>query len=45
MKTLVLTATLVAAILANAIGAQAAPRSMPFDAAKFFEDVANRSGQ
>ena len=42
MKTLVLTATLVATVLASAFGAQAADRRAPFDGYKFFEDVASR---
>jgi hypothetical protein len=40
MKTLILTTTLVASILAGALTAQAADR---FDAAKFFEEVARQA--
>ena len=45
MKTLILTASLVASILVSAIGAQAASRPMPFDGAKFFQELSDRSGQ
>ena len=45
MKTLVLTATLVATVLVSALGAQAADRRAPFDGYKFFEGIASRSGQ
>lgn len=45
MKTLILTTTLVASILASALTVQAADRRMSFDGAKFFDDIANRSGQ
>ena len=45
MKTLILTATLVASILAGALSTHAADRRMPFDGGKFFEDIASRSGQ
>ncbi len=45
MKTLILTASLVATILASALSVQAADRKMTFDAGKFFDDIANRSGQ
>ena len=45
MKTLILTASLVASILVSAIGVQAAERPARFDGAKFFEDISNRSGQ
>ena len=38
-------AVLGAVILAGSIAAQAAPRSYPFDAAKYFEDKANRGFQ
>lgn len=44
MKTLIL-AALAATVLASAVSVQAAERPARFDAAKFFEDVANRSGQ
>jgi hypothetical protein len=45
MKTLVLTATLVATVLASALTAQAASRQVPFDGYKFFDDIASRGGQ
>lgn len=45
MKTLIVTTTLIASILASALTATAADRKMPFDGAKFFEDISNRSGQ
>jgi hypothetical protein len=45
MKTLILTATLVTSILAGALTASAAERKVPFDAAKFFAEQSNRSGQ
>lgn len=46
MKSFILATTLVASILANAIVVQAAPQKTErFDAAKLFEDIANRSGQ
>ena len=45
MKTLILTATLVASVLASALTATAAERRVPFDGYKFFEDIASRSGQ
>ncbi len=45
MKTLILTTTLVASILASALTVQAADRRMPLDGAKFFEEVARQSGQ
>lgn len=45
MKTLILTASLIATVLAGALNAQAASKPMPFDGAKFFEDIASRSGQ
>jgi len=44
MKTLAITATLVASVLASALTAQAAPRHQPLDGWKLFEDVANRAG-
>lgn len=43
MKTLILTTTLVATILAGALSAQANDRRMPFDGAKFFEEVARQA--
>ena len=45
MKTLILTATLVASVLASALTATAAERKPAFDGYKFFEDISNRSGQ
>lgn len=39
MKTVILTKTLVASILASAFTAQANDRRMPFDAAAFFQQV------
>ena len=45
MKTIILTAALVASILASALTVQAAPKSAPLDGYKFFEDIANRSGE
>lgn len=45
MKTVILTATLVASILAGALSANAAERRVPFDGAKFFADISNRAGQ
>lgn len=45
MKTLILTASLIATVLAGALSAQAAERPARFDGAKFFADVANRSTQ
>ena len=44
MKTIILTTTLIASILASALTVQAAPTAERFDGAKFFEDIANRSG-
>lgn len=45
MKTIMLTATLVASILANALAVQAAPQKAgKLDGYKLFEDIANRSG-
>ncbi len=44
MKTIILTTTLVASILAGALTVQAAPKASPLDGAKFFDDIANRSG-
>ncbi len=44
MKTLIL-AAVAATVLASAMSVQAAPRAEPFDAAKFFEDIARRSSQ
>ena len=38
------TTTLIASILASALTVQAAPKAERFDGAKFFEDIANRSG-
>lgn len=40
MKTLIITASLIASVLTGAISANAAER---FDGAKFFSDVASRS--
>lgn len=45
MKTITLAAILVASILANTLAVQAALRKEPFDGHKFFEEIANRSGQ
>ena len=45
MKTLILTASLIAGILAGSLSASAAPRHEHFDGAKFFADVANRATQ
>ena len=45
MKTIGIVTVLVASILANAIAVQAAPRKEAFDGHKFFEEIANRSGQ
>lgn len=45
MKTIGIVTVLVASFLANAIAAQAAPRKEVFDYAKFWEEIANRSGQ
>jgi hypothetical protein len=44
MKTLVITASLVASLLAGALSVQAADRPH-FDAQKLFDDIANRAGQ
>lgn len=44
MKALIL-AAIAATVLASAVSVQAADRRMQFDGAKFFEDIANRSGQ
>jgi len=45
MKTLTITAALIASILASALTAQAAPRHQLLDGYKLFEDIANRSTQ
>jgi hypothetical protein len=45
MRTLAITTALVAAILANALTAQAAPRHERLDGYKLFEDIANRATQ
>ena len=45
MKTLVITASLVATVLVSALSAQAADRRMPFDGYKFFNDISNRGQQ
>ncbi len=45
MKTLILTASLVATVLVGALGANAADRRAPFDGYKFFEEVARTSGR
>ena len=42
MKTLILTATLVASVLAGALTSHAADRKPTFDGYKFFEDNSNR---
>ena len=44
MKTLIL-AALAATVLASAVSVRAAERPARFDGYKFFEDIANRSGQ
>ena len=44
MKALIL-AAIAATVLASAVSVQAADRKMPFDAGKFFEDIASRNGQ
>lgn len=45
MKTLILTSTLIASVLAGALSASAAERKVPFDGAKFFQELSDRSGQ
>ena len=45
MKTLILTASLIASVLAGALSANAADRPARFDGAKFFEDISNRASQ
>jgi hypothetical protein len=45
MKTVILTATLIASVLVSAIGANAADRTEKFDGAKFFAEQANRATQ
>lgn len=45
MKTVILTATLIASVLAGAIGASAAERPAPFDGAKFFTEQTSRASQ
>ena len=45
MKTLILTSTLIASVLAGALSASAADRPVRFDGAKFFQDLSDRSGQ
>lgn len=44
MKAIIFTTTLVATILVSALLVKAADRNMPFDAAKFFEELSTRSG-
>lgn len=45
MKTVILTATLIASVLAGTIAASAADRTVRFDGAKFFAEQADRSTQ
>lgn len=45
MKTLILTATLVASVLASALSASAADRKPTFDGYKFFQEVERNSGR
>lgn len=45
MKTVILTATLIASVLAGAVGANATDRPVKFDGAKFFAEQANRATQ
>lgn len=45
MKTVIVTATLIASVLAGAVGASAADRPAPFDGAKFFTEQTSRASQ
>lgn len=45
MKTVILTATLIASVLASALSASAADRSVKFDGGKFFEEQSTRGTQ
>ena len=45
MKTLILTATLVATVLASALSVNAKERPAPFDGYKFFQEVERYSGR
>ncbi len=45
MKTVILTATLIASVLVSAIGANAADRPAKFDGAKFFAEQSDRATQ
>lgn len=45
MKTVILTATLIASVLVSAIGANAADRPAKFDGAKFFVEQSDRATQ
>ena len=45
MKTVILTATLIASVLVSALGASAAERAPTFDGAKFFAEQADRATQ
>ena len=45
MKTLIVTTTLIASVLASAVSVQAAERPTRFDGHKFFQEVERYSGR